>query len=300
MKSESLLSESMLCWELPAPLILHAISFVAPPTYRAGIICNTLALLCKDAHQALLQNESLWEIVLREDYNTAGAVKRHRRTSKRRKQSYRQQVEAAHRIIYVNTEVAFYHVSEWSKGHPRQSKLCLSLAKLRRLLNKVAPLRINAKSSTGGTLLVEVCRARHVSEGKILACVRELVLQHGASVNTTTYESPHSYETPLCVAATRGMPRVVEFLLSQNADTTILCAGRFRLQAFSSRTTTRRDVTALAFAIDVYHCETKLGAQDLRSLGECIDALRRHKSESTRTTGRDSLSEEYEWHDFQK
>jgi hypothetical protein len=263
--------------DFPDTVWFHIVEFLASPTYRITAICHILAPLCRAFHQRLVHNsDGLWRIVLRQDYpNAYGTASNnndnvHRRTSKRVQQQYntvRQQVQAAHENVLENTETAFFNLAHPPRGlrlttsrsfwrvNNDSRPSCLSLTHLRRLLSTAGvSLRINSRTTTGGVFLVEVCRARRVKESVIFACVKELVTRHKADVNVQSYESPNSYETALCVAATRGMPTVVSYLLSHNANPNIRCAGRFRIGDGGRRTsattnhTYRKDVTPLQYA----------------------------------------------------
>lgn len=283
-------------WALPDTVLYHLVCFVAPPTQRATVICHQLAPLSSASYAAFLsssksENSPLWEILLRQDYknavtqaapnsnNNKQVVKR--RESKRLKQSMFQQVQHAHQKIQSNTTAAFHFLAEMSQGSSTKPNQCLSLLRLRKLLSQYAPLyNLNRPSESGGLCLIEVCRARHVKESTILACVKELVELHGAAVNAETYESPHAYETALCVAATRGMPTVLQYLLAQGADPTIRCAGRFRLIGndhveHHQRTAFRKDVTPLEFARAMRDEEINAGTneRDLVDLRLCIQRL---------------------------
>ena len=80
-------------WELPESLLFYIVSFVAPPTHRAAVLCHQIAPLCRAAYHKILeestsssssletegvasQDESagfstsslLWDAVLQEDY----------------------------------------------------------------------------------------------------------------------------------------------------------------------------------------------------------------------------------------
>lgn len=270
-------------WSLPDAVLFHIVSFVAPPTCRATVLCHQIAPLCRAARRTVLprgDGHSIWDIVFQQDYESQNEKPSKRRTSSPRRKSKRlqqrtslQRVKLAIESIRRNTDTAFFHLSEMSRGQGS----CLSVAKLRQVLRQSCPLRLNQVNRTGGVFLVEVCRARHVSETTVLHGVQELVDRHGAAVNLQTYESPSSYETALCVAATRGMPTVVRYLLQKGADPGIRCAGRFRS---AGRTTLcRSDVTALEFATAMYqHEQSSASTQDdssLRDLGACIQQLQK-------------------------
>jgi hypothetical protein len=106
----------------------------------------------------------------------------------------------------------------------------LSLATLRRTLQTLRPLKINHQVNIGGTLLIEICKARNVNERVVLGCVREIVEKHDADVNLPAGSAdPCSGITPLSLASARGMASVVAFLLKHGAKCDVVCAGRFRV-----------------------------------------------------------------------
>lgn len=115
-------------WELPDVILFHIVSFVAPPTLRATVFCHQLAVLCKEAKRAILEDSiggqavALWDTILKEDYgiNTiienddgdgclvttgghnnargggGGGVRRQRRACKRLRRTPVQKVRDAH------------------------------------------------------------------------------------------------------------------------------------------------------------------------------------------------------------
>ena len=104
----------VLIWKLPDTVLFHILTYVAPPTHRAAVICHQLALLSRDAANTLLRDAaaapSIWDIILRQDYhvqreqhedtvvNDPGEkARKNRRTCKRLRRSVIQQVQGAHR-----------------------------------------------------------------------------------------------------------------------------------------------------------------------------------------------------------
>lgn len=97
-------------WKLPDTVLFQIVSFVAPATHRASVICHQIAILSKNATKTLLHQEdtsaALWDIILREDY---GVHEHHpssghhaddgggRRACKRLRRSLLQRVKSAHR-----------------------------------------------------------------------------------------------------------------------------------------------------------------------------------------------------------
>lgn len=152
-------------------------------------------------------------------------------------------------LLNDNTEISFFYLSEMvnatgSRNH--SSSNGLSKARLRSLLNEYGPIRVNRVVSSGGLFLVETCRAKHVRESTLLGCVQVLVEEHGALVDGRTFESQSSQQTALCVAAARGLPTIVRYLLQCGANPNIRSTGRFRESGLS---VFLRDATPLDFAV---------------------------------------------------
>lgn len=292
----------LLLWKLPDAVLFHIVSFVAPPTHRAAVICHRLALLSRDAASTLLEETStLWEIISKEDYQVVerdddpGKKGASRRACKRLRRTVLERVRGAHskfpsqniaseiyipnrmyvfsHLIYLeesihdNTEIAFFYLTEMT------SKGALTKAKLKGLLNEYGPIRVNNVVSSGGLFLVELCRAKQTRESTILACVKELI-NHGALMDRRSHESDSSQQNALCVATVRGMPTIVKFLLEQGANTEILSSGRFRLRGRKSLL--RKNVTPLEFGRAMRAAEAETGAskRDLRLLDACVELLR--------------------------
>lgn len=259
-------------WALPDVVLFHVLRFCAAPTLRATVVCHQLALTCRSGKERLFESTALWETLLHEDYGAEVLVSENRRTSKRLRRSPRDRVCDAHRLIQMHTEIAYFHISELAQS----TKGSLSRSEMVRILQEYGPnLRINALLSTGGTLLVEVCRARNISEAAIFNCVQELVERWGALTDVSTSESPSSRMTALCVAAARGMPKLVLFLLQKGASLSIQSSGRFRLTAKPTRSVHCRNQTALEFARTLEQAEIGVGAKsnELSSLRKVIRLL---------------------------
>jgi len=288
-------------------ILYHITEYCAPPTHRSNVLIHQLALLCRDARRNILENErsvALWGAVLSGDYGaagvggsgtttySAGGGSRHkntagttRRSCKRLKRSPVHRVRDAHKRMIDNTVFSFFYISELahvssgssSRGGGK-TKEGLTKRKLIGLLDQFGPnLRFNYPVSSGGTFLVEVCRARHVEESMILKCVKELVEHRGAMVDIPTQEAKNSHLTALCVAAVRGMPTVVQYLLQQGASRKELCSGRFRLATNARKSVRCTDATALEFATTMKQSELEQGAttSELVKLSKCIHSLSR-------------------------
>lgn len=263
-------------------LLHHVVTFVAGPTHRAFVLCHQIAPLSRAAHKAILHDNgstALWDAILKEDYGVehidSSLTNVNRRSCKRLKRSRTQRVREAHGLLSDNTEIAFFYLQEMNHS----STHSLSHARLCQLINEYGPyLRINKVTSSGGTFLVECCRARHVRENVIKKCVQELVERNGASVNGSTHESAMSSLTALCVAAARGMYTVIKYLLMRDASCDMRGTGRFRLHTRRNKTVRCTNATPLEFAQTMRDAEHAEGATDreIVNLDKCIRLLRKH------------------------
>ena len=144
------------------------------------------------------------------------------------------------------------------------------------ILEEFGPnLMYNKTMSTGGNFLVEVCRSRNGTAHTILQCVEELIVKRGCHPDIRTHESSNASLTALCVAAVRGLPKVVEFLLRHGASTTQTCSGRFRLHTCPKKSLRCNDCTPILFAKKMRDAEIAEGAtkSNLKELNKCIQIL---------------------------
>lgn len=266
-------------WELPEILLYHIGQFVSLPTERASFFCHQIAPLCRASYRSILVEEEksvgLWDLVLRGDYGIGKSRHETQRASKRLKRSPAHKVRDAHKLMIYNTEIAYSAVWELSYSSRKNS---LTKQKLIGILNEYGPVMVNRTMSSGGNFLVEVCRCRNTSPNNVLNCVQELVERRGALVNIPTKESINSSLTALCVASVRGMPNVVEYLLSNSAlaDTKIRSSGRFRLYKNPRKTLKFKDAIPLEFSIQMLAAEQQEGATkgELKDLNRCIKLLK--------------------------
>lgn len=272
--------------ELPEVILFHVLSFVAGPTYRAQVICHTLAPLSSEASDTLIQHSrALWDAVLKGDYGAEITDGSSRRSSKRLKQEPLQRVRDAHRMVLENTNIAYFYLEELCNSIEHggtKNRTSLSRSRLLQIMNEYGPhLRINGRTSTGGMFLVQCCRARHVKESQIVLCVKSLVEDFGAKVNVSTRESPSSSSTPLCVAAARGMPKVLQYLLNRGASTDLTCRDRFRLFSNPRKQVKCTNLTPLESAQLMRAEELNQGADErvLKDLNKCIRLLERHEAQ---------------------
>jgi hypothetical protein len=268
-------------WELPEILLYQIAQYGAPPAERASFLCHKIAALSRASYHSILVDEGksvgLWDLVLMGDYGVVkSSTDESRRSCKRLKRSPADQVKFAHKRLIDNTEIAYYYLTELSSSSTKNS---LSRSKLVGILNEYGPhLMMNRTLSSGGTFLVEVCRCRNVVQNTILQCVQELVEHRGALVNFATTEASNSTLTALCTASVRGMPKVVEYLLSHGASTDIPCSGRFRLHTNPRKSLRCTDATPIEFTKSMIAEEKNEGATtpDLKDIIRCLHSLERH------------------------
>jgi uncharacterized protein YerC len=275
---QSTQSSSFRLLEIPEVLLYNVLSFAAGPTHRCHVICHLLAPLSKRTAYTMLHHSSvLWDAILEGDYGVQNDAHhdKSRRKSKRLKQEPLQRVKHAHKMVLMNTQAAYHFLGELCTCRTKEK---LTQRRLRQILEEYGPhLRLNDRMNSGGAFLVECCRAQQVRESVVLHCVQELVENRGALVDVVAYESPQSILTALCVAAARGMPTVVKYLLKKGASLNAKGTGRFRLYAHPRKTAKCTNATPLEFAETIRRVELSLGASenDVRCLAKCIQLLTR-------------------------
>ena len=135
--------------------------------------------------------ESKWEAYERKKCGNYQSRRQRRESKRLRRTTAKYDVAHAHLVLRDRTELALQEMAELaiSKSPPS-----LSVSRLRGVLGTYGPhMNINQQSlSTGGTLLVDCCRARHVTEWVILNCVQELIERQGASPNTPAIEATNA------------------------------------------------------------------------------------------------------------
>jgi len=222
-----------------------------------------------------------------------------RRSGRLRPATPKEQYIHSYNLLLSRSESAVLELTE--RTHSAKKKLTFSM--LKKLLKEYEPIAINRRVRSGGTFLVEVVRARYISEGVILRCIKLLVEQNGANPNVPSAEiglaststirpvyesSAASGEVgtclssstgralyPLIIAAARGMATVVEYLLSVGADPKMRGSSRFRLYSNPRKTVSAVDCTALEFALKMRDEEMENGVErsDLKGLLKIISML---------------------------
>ena len=272
-------------------VLYRILIFVAPQTETALFICQKMCLVCKSLCENMrINRHAMWDNILNVEYGQTRSYGDNNHNSSRRKSkrlcarrlssnSALQAIREAHWLICHRTRLAHFRLTEMA--HSKQKEKSLNMHRLRGLFHEFGPtLRCNHPVDIGGTFLVEICRARYVSERIIYRCVKYLIEEQGSLPNISSV-SEGSFRiglTPLCIAAARGMPSVVRFLLQAGADPKVRSSGRFRLFCNSSKTITGVSLLPLDFSTQMKHAEIKEGAEasTVRSLTVCIKILTNH------------------------
>jgi hypothetical protein len=107
----------------------------------------------------------------------------------------------------------------------------LTVGVLKAALARWGPCALIDRSSPvyNATLLMELCKAR-VREANIVQCAAHL-LRPPLSCDVNARPAGEHGCTALIIASSRGMPKLVELLLSAGADPTLAGEGRFRLSS---------------------------------------------------------------------
>lgn len=286
-------------FQLPEDIFYNILLYIEQPVYVSRVVCQQIAPLCSSARRFVDDESPLWEIILGGYYLTGSQPKSQsayqartqRRSSKRlRRTTAKHDVIHAHFVLRDQTEMALQEVADMAISKTPKP---LSLARLRGIIHNYGPiLNINQRSAVGGTFLVDCCRARCVKESVILACVKELIERFGASPNVpategTSYQQVakkhHNTLPALVVAATRGMPHVVKYLVEHtSASLDEKGTSRFRL-FMNPKKSICGTYSPLEFAEKMRAAELENGATQgqLHSLNECIRLLKeKHTSQN--------------------
>lgn len=281
-------------FNLPEDILYNILLYLEQPVYVSRVVCQQIAPLCSAAKRIVDEDSPIWDIILGGYYldgtrpGSANAYKARtqRRSSKRlRRTTAKQDVIHATFVLRDQTEMALQEVADMAISKTPKP---LSLARLKAVINNYGPiLNINQRSAIGGTFLVDCCRARCVKECVILACVKELIEHYGASPNVPATEGSsyqqvnkkqHSTLPALVVAATRGMPSVVKYLIGHTSARTNE-KGNCRFRLFTNPKKSICGVyTPLEFAEKMRQAELENGATDgqLVSLNQCIRLLKKN------------------------
>jgi len=194
-------------FDLPDVLLYTILTYIAPPTDRASIVCHSFLPLSTSIQTSINQDrQDLWSMILTEytppppTHSKSKSKSKSKtthsqplRSSKRlRRNTIKEQVQDCHTLLMDRTYIAYYALDEMVSS----SKTPLSLRNLRWIYNHYGPiLRCNQYQNpysmggvshrspggqSSGTFLMACCRARYCHERVILKCVKELVEQHGA------------------------------------------------------------------------------------------------------------------------
>ncbi|CAB9501755.1 expressed unknown protein [Seminavis robusta] len=270
------------------------ISFVARPTNRAPELGRSIALLSKDGRDVfkdqilvddLLQNYNPQPPVARSsDLSRHAAPPAVQRSSPRlnqrvKGQSSLERLKECHLQFCRKTTFTQDQIVEMIVTKKLSKKPLLSLLDNFGQDGKLKASHINRRMQPGSTILVEVLSAPGVGQATILACTK-LLVELGADVNLSAVEGDFSSMTPLFVAVSRGMHRVVKFLLEKKASTTTTNWGTIFVHR--GNFTRYTDITVLQLAQAMHEAgSSSWEATDLANLNKCIGLLQNAAKEET-------------------
>lgn len=281
---------------LPDDLWYSILTFASAPTERAAVLCSRVAPLCSALRESVDRGRpGLWSAVLDEYGGGGDAVssRKRRRTSttiappparssaRLRPASKKDEVRAAHARLLDRTVIAHRALTELTRTAVAPT---LTLGGLRWIFAHHGPslscdrrFSDPTSYSQGDTFLVECCRAAGASERIVLSCAKELVSERGARPDGPPPSSSRR-TTPLCVAAARGMPSVVRFLLDSGADPRVEGADRFPIRRRPSRSVsgTFAPLRIAKIVLDAKIEQQKEGVDarsEIRSLRACVRIL---------------------------
>ena len=229
----------------PSPVLLSIVLFVAPQFHRARITYQNIALTCRVAKQRLQGDLLLAAGLLKTDYNQVSKATTQlahpfipnvasTRVSPRLHISPSptpiEQLKLAHSACKTMTTYALDEVTlltNRSKCKRKREKR-LTKANLIKVLDYYGPSLF-----LDGSFLVQICRAKQ-DERVILNCVKELVEAHGVAgdlINVPAKDGGEDPQTALWVAAVRGLPEVVLYLLQHGANEHLISSGTFGLRS---------------------------------------------------------------------
>jgi hypothetical protein len=144
------------------------------------------------------------------------------RASRRLQTTPKERYRHAWQVMQQRTESAHLEIVTMAQDRKPGP---LTKALLRRALHLQRPVDVNrVNQAFNATVLMDVVKARGVTEQQILGICKELLETFGSDPNVGSIEGL----TPLMIAAARGLPRLVEYLLSKGADPTAQGKGSFR------------------------------------------------------------------------
>jgi hypothetical protein len=133
----------------------------------------------------------------------------------------------------------------------------LSKQRVRKEIVKWAPININTVSKVyNASLVMDCCKARHVSEAAIVAVVHLLIVDFEADVNTASLDGLSA----LHIAAARGLPKLVKLLLAHGAD--IASKGRGEFRGYGSRKVYKGEHTPLGWTDAMMAHEERIRKQN--------------------------------------
>lgn len=244
---------------LPPDVLARVLECITLPALPAAV--RAIALTCARWRAAL---EPVWPALARRLEPAAGAGPRAAaggaRRSDRLVRSARDGFVHAYASLRARTENLHHAIATAA-----QDARDLSVARVRRLLERWGPCLLDRVSPVyDATALMEVCRARGVSDATLASIAAEL-LRRGASARAANADGL----SPLLIASARGLPRLAAVLLGAGADPDARGRGGFRL--CGSQRTLRGHWSAREWVVHMLERERAAGVPSAaqRSLRRC-------------------------------
>lgn len=291
----------------PSEVWFRFLEYAAPSTFRATVLIHQLAPLCHASHFLFCaKSRGLWELLLQNDYyikslprkiGTSQASRRSPRRAKRAKlfiQSHQyvdenvhpiHLVQEAHILLLHRTEDAYHAIEELANAGNRSdlnivrhSVAGLTLARLRDVLQRYAPINVNRPSTRTGRTLLQVICAGDLSERVVVSCVQH-VLELGGDPNIySKHEEPFTCRPTIYFAISRVMPQLLSTLIQAGGRTDVKVKGQFRM-TFDTTKIVSGTFTPLDFAMAIKRLEvedtsrTRVPFYWVNNLNACIRIL---------------------------
>lgn len=148
-------------------------------------------------------------------------------------------------------------------------KIKFNVVALRKILNSHGQLILN------GAFAAEVCRVPVAEQPVVLNCLKELVKKRGVTGNLLDTPLRDHNQTAIWIAAARGFPRVVQYLLENGANCSLQSSGQYGLRGKVKVTVTIGDTSPLEAAINMLQKEkeNRLDKRAWKNWGDCIKYL---------------------------